>query len=228
MLTDIMLARIGECAKSYCIMSIDYCFNKTDDVIKSGVFWMLLKKRCILIVAILMMATLVYANRIADATVFWMQSRGISPTLIVLIISMLPLIELRGSIPIAILLFKMSWQEAVILSLIGNMLPIPIILLFMEWFFNFISKIPIGAKFTNWLFKRTRRKGKVIEKYEALGLTIFVGIPLPGTGAWTGAFAAKIFGISFWKSILYITIGVIIAAVAVTLLSVMGNVVVTG
>lgn len=163
------------------------------------------------------------ASGFADSTVSWLQHKGLEPVWIVLIISMLPVIELRGSIPIAILLFKMSWQEAVLLSVMGNMIPIPFLLLLVDWFFATISKIPLGARITNWLFARTRRKGKAIERYEAIGLTIFVGIPLPGTGGWTGALAAKIFGIGFWKSLLYVFLGVLIAAAIVTPLSLMGK-----
>lgn len=136
---------------------------------------------------------------------------------------MLPLIELRGSIPVAILLFKIPWPEAVILSVLGNMVPIPFLLLFIEWFFKIISKVSLGAKFTSWIFARTRRKGKAIERFEALGLVSFVGIPLPGTGGWTGALASRIFGISFWKSMLYILAGVLLASAIVTPLSVMGK-----
>ncbi|MCK9557792.1 MAG: small multi-drug export protein [Candidatus Cloacimonetes bacterium] len=163
------------------------------------------------------------ASSFSDNTVNWLEARGLSPRIIVLIISMLPVIELRGSIPVAILVFKLHWFEATVLSIIGNMLPMPIWLLVLEWFFNMISKIPIGARFTKWIFARTRNKGKAIEKYEALGLTIFIGIPLPGTGGWTGALAARIFGISFWKSMLYILIGVVMASLIVTPLSLMGK-----
>lgn len=164
-----------------------------------------------------------FANGVADNAVAWLADKGLSPMWIVLIISMLPLIELRGSIPVAILLFKMSWQEAITLSIIGNMIPIPFILLFMDWFFAMLSKNKHGARFTQWLFARTRRKGKSIEKYEAVGLALFVGIPLPGTGAWTGAFAANIFGLKFWRSMLFIFIGVLLAAAIVLSLSLMGN-----
>lgn len=163
------------------------------------------------------------ASSFSDNTVNWLEAKGLSPRLIVLIISMLPLIELRGSIPVAIIVFKMHWFEAAALSIVGNMVPIPILLLLIEWFFGLISKVSIGARFTNWIFARTRRKGKAIEKYEAIGLTSFVGIPLPGTGGWTGALAARIFGISFWKSMLYIVLGVILASAIVTPLSVMGK-----
>ena len=181
------------------------------------------KKHLLLSLLVLAFCSSLAASGFADTTVNWLEDKGLQPVWIVLIISMLPLIELRGSIPIAILLFKMPWQEAVMLSVIGNMIPIPLLLLVVDWFFKTISKIPFGAKFTNWLFARTRKKGKAIERYEALGLTIFVGIPLPGTGGWTGALAAKIFGIGFWKSMLYVFLGVLIASGIVTPLSLMGK-----
>jgi len=177
----------------------------------------------VMLAVILMMASPLFANSLADKSVQWLTDKGLSSSWIVVIISMLPLIELRGSIPVAIMLFGMTWQKAVLLSIIGNMLPIPFILLFMNWFFSLISKFSWGARFTNWLFTRTRRKGKSIEKYEAIGLALFVGIPLPGTGAWTGAFAANIFGIRFWRSMLFIFIGVLAAAAIVVSLSLMGN-----
>ncbi len=81
---------------------------------------------------------------------------------------MIPIIELRGSIPIAIMLFNLPWPEAVLLSIMGNMIPIPFILLLMNWFFALIGRSKTGARFTHWLFARTRRKGKSIEKYEAM------------------------------------------------------------
>jgi uncharacterized membrane protein len=171
----------------------------------------------------LLFASLMYANTFTDTTVSWMEAKGLNPILIVLIISMLPIIELRGAIPVAILIFKMNWLEASVICIIGNMIPVPFILLLMTWFFRTISKYSVGKRFTEWLFARTRHKGKIIEKYEAIGLTAFVGIPLPGTGAWTGAFAANIFGLKFWKSILCIFLGVIGAAVIMTTLSVMGS-----
>jgi len=81
-----------------------------------------------------------------------------------------------------------------------------------------IRKTKTGCRFTDWLFNRTRKRGRIIERYKSAGLAIFVGIPLPGTGGWTGAFAANIFGLKFWKSLLFIFLGVLLAAIAVTLL----------
>ncbi|MCB5252908.1 MAG: small multi-drug export protein [Candidatus Cloacimonadaceae bacterium] len=180
-------------------------------------------KIAMIILLLMVFASGLYAASIADNTVSWLDEKGLSPRLIVFIISMLPIIELRGSIPVAIMLFKIPWFEAVIISILGNMVPIPFLLLFIEWFFKLISKVPIGARFTSWLFARTRRKGKAIERYEAIGLVSFVGIPLPGTGGWTGSLASRIFGISFWKSMLYILLGVCLASAIVTPLSLMGK-----
>ncbi len=155
-------------------------------------------------------------------TVDWLARHNVSSEWIVVIISTLPVIELRGAIPVAMFLFKFSWQKAVLLSVVGNMLPIPLVLLFWESIVLLLQKSRRGKKFVDWLYQRTKNKSGVIERYEALGLAIFVGIPLPGTGAWTGAFAANIFGLRFWKSLFYIFIGVLLAAAAVVALCLAG------
>ncbi len=177
------------------------------------------------LILLLALCPALHASGIADKTVDWLGARGLSPIWIVLLISMVPVIELRGAIPIAILLFKMDAPLAVGTAILGNMLPIPFVLLLMDWGFALLGKLKWGKRFTDWLFKRTRNKGKVVQKYEAIGLTIFVGIPLPGTGAWTGALAANIFGVAFWRSMLCIFLGVLLAAAAVTALVVTGQMV---
>lgn len=155
----------------------------------------------------------------------WLARYNLSEEWIVVIISMLPVIELRGAIPVGIFLFKFSWIKAAALSVFGNIIPIPLVLLFMDGVVVVLRKISWGIRFTDWLFKRTRNKGKVIERYESLGLMVFVGIPLPGTGGWTGAMAARIFGLGFWKSMLFIFLGILLAACAVVLLCQAGLVV---
>lgn len=180
-------------------------------------------KKILLILLIVILSQPLFCNTTADKTVAWLKAKGVAPELIVVIISMIPVVELRGSIPVAILLFNIPWLEAAVLSIIGNMIPVPFLLLLIDWFFGLISKVKPGRKFTEWLFTRTRRKGKSIEKYEEIGLFIFVGIPLPGTGGWTGALAANIFGLRFWRSMLFIFLGVIMAAIIVTALSLMGT-----
>ncbi|MBM3119818.1 MAG: small multi-drug export protein [Chloroflexi bacterium] len=149
-------------------------------------------------------------------------SWGIAKELIVIIISALPIIELRGALPVAINVFHMPWYWAFCLAVIGNMLPVPILLLFFESLTRIISKVEIGRKFVNWVLQRTRRHGKLIEKYERIGLILFVAIPLPFTGAWTGSIAAFLLGMRFSYAFLSILCGVIIAGVIVTCLCLLG------
>ena len=131
-------------------------------------------------------------------------------------LAMLPILELRGSIPWAILAGGMHWQDAFIWSLIGNFVPIIPILLLLEPVSNYLRRWKLLDRFFDWLFARTRRKGKMVEKYETLGLILLVAIPRPGTGAWTGALAAFVFGVRFRLALPAIIIGVIIAGTLVT------------
>ena len=152
----------------------------------------------------------------------YLEDHGLSRTASVAVISTLPIVELRGAIPVGIAAFHMPWWKVYLIAVLGNMLPIPFILLLLGPASNLLMRIPLGKRFLDWLFARTRRKSAQIEKYEALGLTLFVAIPLPVTGGWTGAMAAFLMGISFWKSMLYILLGVMIAGVIVTTLSLLG------
>lgn len=150
-------------------------------------------------------------------------ARGISPALAVFLTSMLPIIELRGALPLAINVFDIAWPKAFLISFIGNLVPIPFILWLLGPVVNILSKIKPLGKFFEWLFERTRRRGdELIEKYEEIGLLAFVAIPLPMTGAWTGALIAFLFGLDFKKSCLIIALGVFIAGVIVTCLCLLG------
>jgi uncharacterized membrane protein len=136
---------------------------------------------------------------------------------------MLPIIELRGALPLAINVFNISWPKAFLIAYIGNMIPAPIILWLLGPIVKLLSRIHLFKKFFDWLFERTRkRSNKMIEKYEEIGLMAFVAIPLPGTGAWTGALIAFLFGLDFKKSLLIIAIGVFIAGIIVTCLCLLG------
>jgi uncharacterized membrane protein len=149
-------------------------------------------------------------------------SSGIAKELIVVIISALPVAELRGALPVAINLFHMDWYWALCLAVIGNLLPMPILLLGLESLAKAISRVDIGKRLVNWVFERTRRHGTVVKKYERIGLMLFVAIPLPFTGAWTGSVAAFIFGLKFKHAFLSILGGVIIAGAIVTCLCLLG------
>ena len=137
----------------------------------------------------------------------------------VFLIAMLPIFELRGAIPIGLLSYKLPLWEVIPMAVAGNMVPIFFILLFFDWITKLCFKNPFLKKTLESIFARTRKKGEVIEKYEEIGLMLFVAIPLPVTGAWTGSLAAYLFGLKFWKSILFIFFGVLIAAFVVTILS---------
>ena len=147
---------------------------------------------------------------------------GIAEELIVVIISALPVLELRGALPIAINLFHMPWYRAYFLAVVGNLLPVPILLLFFDSLAKIISKVAIGKRLVDWVLQRTRQRGRLIDKYERIGLVLFVAIPLPITGAWTGSIAAFLMGIKFTHAFLSILCGVLIAGVIVTCLCLLG------
>jgi uncharacterized membrane protein len=145
-----------------------------------------------------------------------------------IIISMLPVSELRGAIPLALAPievggFGMSAPEAYILAVLGNMIPVIPLLLFLEPVSDFLRHWRIFDIFFTWLFTRTHHNhSERFEKYGTLALTIFVAIPLPVTGAWTGCAAAFVFGIKFRHALPAIFAGVLIAGVVVTILTLTG------
>lgn len=144
-----------------------------------------------------------------------------SEELIVLLTAAAPISELRGAIPLGFH-FGFSIYKTVLISIVGNMLPIVPILFLLQPVANALRKFAIFKKFFDWLFERTRRKSNLIQKYEALGLILFVAIPLPVTGAWTGSMAATLFKIKFRYALISIFIGVLIASIIVTILTLTG------
>ncbi len=147
---------------------------------------------------------------------------GLSKELIVVIISALPIIELRGSIPVGLGLFQLPWYQALYLAIIGNLLPVPFLLLFFQALVKYIRRVRVGEKLLNPLIRHTERHTAAIEKYERIGLMAFVAIPLPWTGAWTGAMAASLLGMKFKSAFFSIMAGVIISGAIVTTLFQMG------
>ena len=138
----------------------------------------------------------------------------------VLILSMLPITELRGSIPWAIKFYSLSVAEIVMLSIIGNILIGILILYALGPIMEILSKNRMFKKLLTYIFKRTKKKGKMIYLLKFYGLILFVGIPMPLTGVWTGSLAAYLFGLSRKKSIIAITTGVLISSFIVTSISI--------
>lgn len=132
------------------------------------------------------------------------------------------MVELRGALPIGINYFGLPWPEALGAALIGNLLPVLPILLFLDGAVKVLGRIRIFRNLFDWLFARTRRRTRLIERYEFLGLVLLVAIPLPSTGAWTGSLAAFLMGIPSLKAFLAIGIGVLIAGGVVTALCELG------
>ncbi len=140
---------------------------------------------------------------------------GISPEIKTIIVSMLPIFEVRGALPLAMQIYGMHWIKAFTLSVVGNIIPVIPILLLLDPVSKYLMRYPFFNKFFTWLFERTRKKSDIIEKYETLGLMIFVAIPLPLTGAWSGCVAAFLFGIRFWYACIAVCLGILIAGVIV-------------
>ena len=142
-------------------------------------------------------------------------SGKISKEIIVFLISMIPLLELRGSILVAGVLLKTSFIPTLIISVIGNMVPIPFILLFIQAIFNWMKKVKHLDKIANKIEKKALSKSEQIEKYGYFGLYLFVAIPLPGTGV----LLAVLFGMNKKKSLLAIFLGVFTAGLVMSLIS---------
>lgn len=137
--------------------------------------------------------------------------------LIVFGISMVPLLELRGAVPIGTGM-GLPWHWTLIVAIIGNCIPIPFILIFVKKILTLMRgcKIKLFSKVSNFMFEKAEKKRDKIEKYATWGLFVFVAIPLPGTGAWTGALVASVFDMDKRKASLSIFGGVITAGLIMT------------
>ncbi|WP_331483194.1 small multi-drug export protein, partial [Blautia hydrogenotrophica] len=150
----------------------------------------------------------------------------ISEYAVIFIISLMPILEVRGGL-LAASLLKIPELQAIPICVIGNVLPIPFILLFIRQIFKWMKKIELFRGLVEKLEKRALGKSDRIKKYEFWGLMLFVGIPLPGTGAWTGALIASLLEIDIKKSSLAILCGVALATVIMYVVSylIVGNIV---
>lgn len=142
----------------------------------------------------------------------------VSKEVVVFIISMVPILELRGGLLVSSIL-EVPITTAIPLCIIGNIIPIPFILLFIKQIFKWMKKIKIFRGIIEKLENRAMSKSDSIRKYEFWGLVLFVGIPLPGTGAWTGSLIAALLDVDFKKAILAELLGIAIATVIMSILS---------
>ena len=144
--------------------------------------------------------------------------RYVSKEIVVFVISMIPILELRGGLIVSKLL-QVPITTAIPICIIGNIIPIPFILLFIKQVFKLLKKIKIFRGIIEKLEYRAMSKSDNIQRYEFWGLVLFVGIPLPGTGAWTGSLIAALLDVDFKKAVLAELLGIAIATVIMSFLS---------
>ena len=143
-------------------------------------------------------------------------------SLMIFILSMFPFTELRASIPYGILFLDMYWLKVTLLSIIGNILIGVVIVYLLGPFMTLLLKLKASNKIINYIFNKTKKRSSLIEKRKFYGLILFIGIPLPFTGVWTGSLASYLFGFCKTQSILAIIIGVLISSAIMTILSLLG------
>ncbi|MBQ6034131.1 MAG: small multi-drug export protein [Ruminococcus sp.] len=141
------------------------------------------------------------------------------------LLSMVPIFELRGGIPVGVSM-GVKWYHAVIICMIGNMIPVPFIYLFARKVLEWGADKPVIGKFFTWCLKKGHSGGEKLKAKAGKGmfwaLLLFVGIPLSGTGAWTGTLAASFLEIDFKKSIVAVACGVVLAAAIITVATLCG------
>ncbi len=148
---------------------------------------------------------------------WWMAHVPVSPKLSVFLVSMIPLIEERGGLILARMLGIPMW-EAVFWCVLGNIVPIPFILLLIEKVIHWMADHHLSGV-AEWLIRKAEKNKPKIDRYGFLGLMLFVGIPLPGTGAWTGSLVASLFDMDLKKASISILLGIFLAAVIMTVFS---------
>ena len=145
-------------------------------------------------------------------------SENLPRELCVIVCSMLPIIELRGGIPLATSL-GLPWWQSFLFAVLGNMIPVPFILIFIRAVLEFMKKFKGLRSIALWLEKKADKHRDKVEKYSFWGLFALVAIPLPGTGAWTGSLVAAMIRMKFPKALLSVFLGVVAAGTVVTLIS---------
>ena len=154
-----------------------------------------------------------------DSFSLWLHETAAGEALLTMLISMLPVVELRGGLPAGVAM-GLPIPAAFLASLIGNMIPVPFVILFARPLFKWIRvHIPKLGGLVSRLENRAKAKSADVLRYQTWGLLIFVAIPLPGTGAWTGALIAAVLDMRLKRAVPVIFLGVVIAGLIITLLT---------
>lgn len=149
----------------------------------------------------------------------WLTTTADGEFIFTVLVSMIPVVELRGGIPFGVAA-GLSVPVAYLAAVIGNLLPVPFIIVYIRRIFQWLRRhFPKLNKMVDALERKAHLKGRLVTKYKYLGLAIFVAIPLPGTGAWTGALAAAFLDMPLRKAIPSVTIGVLVAGMIISILT---------
>ena len=149
----------------------------------------------------------------------WLTETMVGEFTLTILVSMIPVVELRGGIPFGVAAGLPVWA-AFIAAVIGNLIPVPFIIVYIRRIFQWMRRrIPKLNSMVDKLERKAHLKGQRVTKYKYLGLMLFVAIPLPGTGAWTGSMAAAFLDMPLRKAIPSVIAGVLIAGMAISILS---------
>lgn len=145
---------------------------------------------------------------------------SVPPAIAVMIFSLIPVFEIRGSLPIARFQYNLSWSQAILWAVVGNIIGLILVMVFLQFIYETAIKFSPALKhFFDWLFSHTRAKfASRYERFGPLCLLIFTAVPLPFFGAYTGAVAAFVLGIPFKKAFVYLVIGILLAAAIISLI----------
>jgi len=150
----------------------------------------------------------------------WLTDTRLGEFCFTALVSMIPVVELRGGIPFGVVTCGLPVWTAYLAAVIGNILPVPFIVVYIRRIFQWMRRrLPKLNHLVDRLEKKAHLKGNMVTKYKYLGLVLFVAIPLPGTGAWTGALAAAFLDMPLRKALPSIFIGIIIAGIAISILT---------
>lgn len=184
------------------------------------------KRRLFILVALLLLvqATPLFGAESAADYALSLKQRGVAPLLVTGLISMLPIFELRGGIPVGIAVMGQHPALVYPAAVLFNLIPVLPLLLFLNPLKRALERIPVFRKFFTLLVSRVDRNRWLIQRYEELGLLLFVAVPLPITGAWTGSFIATVMGLRVGTSFLFISLGVVCAGIIVTTITLLGRI----
>ena len=184
-----------------------------------------MKRSLILLALLLILFSSRNAASAERATDFAMtlKQQGMAPLFITGLVSMLPIFELRGGIPVGIAVLKQHPVLVYPTAVFFNLIPVLPLLLFLNPLKRALERISLFRKFFNSLMSKVDRNRWLIQRYEELGLLIFVAVPLPITGAWTGSLIATVMGLRIGKSFLFISLGVLSAGIIVSAITLLGR-----